>query len=161
MEITEIRVALREPVDLPGYREARGGARPGEYERRAGERRLKAYVTIIFDQCFVVRNVKIIEGKYGLFVAMPSRKPKLVCPGCHFKVEVGGRYCMQCGTSLPRPPEPMTSHDPEGFEAQAHRDIAHPITAEFRETIQSVVLEAYEKERTRLEGSTSSDRAES
>lgn len=36
--------------------------------------KLKAYVTVTFDNCFVVHNVKIIEGKTGLFIAMPSRK---------------------------------------------------------------------------------------
>ena len=35
---------------------------------------LKAYVTVTFDDSFVVHNVKIIEGSNGLFVAMPSRK---------------------------------------------------------------------------------------
>jgi stage V sporulation protein G len=40
----------------------------------AGEGKLKAYVTITFDDCFVVHNVKIIEGKSGVFIAMPSRK---------------------------------------------------------------------------------------
>ena len=38
------------------------------------EGKLKAYVTVTFDNCFVVHNVKIIEGKTGLFIAMPSRK---------------------------------------------------------------------------------------
>ncbi len=40
------------------------------------EDKLKAYVTIIIDNAFVVRNLKIIEGNNGLFVAMPSRKRK-------------------------------------------------------------------------------------
>ncbi len=40
------------------------------------EDKLKAYVTIIIDDAFVVRNLKIIEGNSGLFVAMPSRKRK-------------------------------------------------------------------------------------
>ena len=39
-----------------------------------GEGKLRAYVTVTFDDCFVVHNVKIIEGKNGLFIAMPSRK---------------------------------------------------------------------------------------
>ena len=39
-----------------------------------GEGKLRAYVTITFDNCFVVHNVKIIEGKEGLFIAMPSKK---------------------------------------------------------------------------------------
>jgi len=40
------------------------------------EDKLKAYVTIIFDNCFVVRDIKIINGNTGLFVAMPSKKRK-------------------------------------------------------------------------------------
>ena len=38
------------------------------------EGKLRAYVTVTFDNCFVVHNVKIIDGKSGLFIAMPSRK---------------------------------------------------------------------------------------
>lgn len=40
------------------------------------EDRLKAYVTITIDDCFVVRDLKIIKGNEGLFVAMPSKKRK-------------------------------------------------------------------------------------
>ncbi len=40
------------------------------------EERLKAYVTITLDDCFVVRDLKIIKGHAGLFVAMPSKKRK-------------------------------------------------------------------------------------
>jgi stage V sporulation protein G len=40
------------------------------------EGKLKAYVTLTFDNCFVVHNVKIIDGKNGVFIAMPSRKTK-------------------------------------------------------------------------------------
>ncbi len=39
-----------------------------------GDDKLKAYVTVTFDDCFVVHNIKVIEGKSGLFVAMPSRR---------------------------------------------------------------------------------------
>lgn len=38
------------------------------------EEKLKAYVTIVLDGCFVVRDLKIINGATGLFVAMPSKK---------------------------------------------------------------------------------------
>ena len=44
--------------------------------RVSGEGKLKAYVTVTFDACFVVHNVKVIEGKTGVFIAMPSRKTK-------------------------------------------------------------------------------------
>ena len=52
MEVTEVRVF---PVD---------------------EEKLKAYVTITIDNCFVVRDLKVIKGNNGLFVAMPSKKRK-------------------------------------------------------------------------------------
>jgi stage V sporulation protein G len=40
------------------------------------EDRLKAYVTLTIDDCFVIRDLKVIEGHSGLFVAMPSKKRK-------------------------------------------------------------------------------------
>lgn len=40
------------------------------------DEKLKAYVTITIDKCFVVRDLKIIQGKDGLFIAMPSKKRK-------------------------------------------------------------------------------------
>ncbi|ACM61467.1 stage V sporulation protein G [Caldicellulosiruptor bescii] len=38
------------------------------------EGRMKAIVSVTFDNCFVVHDIKIIEGQNGLFIAMPSRK---------------------------------------------------------------------------------------
>lgn len=38
--------------------------------------RLKAYATVVFDNCFIIRDLKVIEGQKGLFVSMPSRKRK-------------------------------------------------------------------------------------
>jgi len=38
------------------------------------EGKLKAYDTVTFDECFVIHNIKIIEGKTGVFIAMPSRR---------------------------------------------------------------------------------------
>lgn len=38
--------------------------------------KLKAYVTVTFDNTFVIHNVKVIEGKNGAFIAMPSRRTK-------------------------------------------------------------------------------------
>jgi len=40
------------------------------------EERLKAYVSITFDSCFIVKDLKVISGTNGIFVAMPSRKRK-------------------------------------------------------------------------------------
>lgn len=38
--------------------------------------RLKAYATVVFDNSFIVRDLKVIEGDKGLFVSMPSRRRK-------------------------------------------------------------------------------------
>jgi stage V sporulation protein G len=40
------------------------------------EERLKAYATITFDNCFIIRDLKVIQGNNGLFIAMPSKKRK-------------------------------------------------------------------------------------
>ena len=47
--------------------------------------RLKAFCSITFDNCFVIRDLKIIDGSNGPFVAMPSRKLTAHCPGCGMK----------------------------------------------------------------------------
>jgi len=41
-----------------------------------GEEKLKAFASIIFDDCFVVSDIKIIQGEQGLFVSMPSKRRK-------------------------------------------------------------------------------------
>ncbi|PIE04048.1 MAG: transcriptional regulator [Spirochaetales bacterium] len=66
--------------------------------------KLRAYVTITFDDLFVVHNLKIIEGDNGVFIAMPSRRTK------------NGEY----------------------------KDVAHPISTEFRTRLQEQILAAYE-----------------
>lgn len=46
------------------------------YTAREKSGRLKAYATIVFDNSFIVRDLKVIEGDKGLFVSMPSRRRK-------------------------------------------------------------------------------------
>jgi stage V sporulation protein G len=40
------------------------------------EEKLKAFVSIVFDQCFMVNDIKVIQGKEGLFISMPSRRKR-------------------------------------------------------------------------------------
>ncbi len=126
MEVTDIRIFLRE-----------SGA----------DSKLKAYATVTFDHAFVVRNIKVIEGTKGLFVAMPSERTKEPCSKCGHRNVVRSRFCNQCGSALspptPKSPEPG-GETPQGEGQAEHRDIAHPITMECREYIQRKVLEAYE-----------------
>lgn len=124
MEITEVRVSLR-----------------------GGEgKRLRSYATVTFDNAFVVRNIKIVEGNSGLFVAMPARKLKQFCPRCGKKVDIGSRYCNWCGVQLPPPPKDLT-REKQG----THQDLAHPINQEFRDYLQNKVLEAYYREKEKEE----------
>jgi stage V sporulation protein G len=40
------------------------------------EDKLKAFVSVVFDRCFMVNDIKVIQGKDGLFISMPSRRKK-------------------------------------------------------------------------------------
>ena len=62
--------------------------------------RLKAFCSITFDGDFVVRDVKVIEGTNGLFVAMPSRRITDRCPMCRNKNSLRARFCSECGARL-------------------------------------------------------------
>jgi len=104
------------------------------------EDKLKAFCSVTFDQCFVVRDIRVIEGSKGLFIAMPSRKLTVRCPGCNFKNVVRSNYCNQCGGSIDR----YLSEQVEQGRSKLHADVAHPILTEFREEIQDHVLDAYE-----------------
>ena len=123
MDITEVRIFLKNSPD----------------------KKLKAYATVTFDNAFVVRNIKVIEGNSGLFIAMPSRKIKQPCPKCGFRNEARSKYCNMCAASLPIQARPITE-DKDAAQSE-HKDIAHPITQSFREYLQKKVLEAYEQER--------------
>jgi stage V sporulation protein G len=123
VQITEVRVKLMED--------------PGE--------RLQAFCSITFDDAFVVRDLKIIEGTTGPFVAMPSRKLTAHCPQCGCKNHLRAAYCNQCGGRLR---EQTAAKDDDG-RAKLYADIAHPINSSCREMIQQRVIQAFEEERAR------------
>src|SRR3990167_6411171 len=70
------------------------------FQKEDNDKKLRAFATITFDDCFVVRDIKIIEGSRGCFVAMPSRRVKEPCLRCRHRNMVHSRYCNQCGASL-------------------------------------------------------------
>jgi stage V sporulation protein G len=120
MEISEVRVKLVQNKDD----------------------RLKAFCSITMDNAFVVRDIKIIEGGGGYFVAMPSRKMSDHCEKCGSKNHLRARYCNNCGTRLS---ENRAKKDLKG-RVKLHADIAHPINAVCRQTIQKRVIEAFQDE---------------
>jgi stage V sporulation protein G len=107
--------------------------------------RLQAFCSVTFDDAFVVRDLKIIEGTKGSFVAMPSRKLTDHCPQCGCKNHLRARYCNQCGGKLD---ESRATRDADG-RVKLHADIAHPINSACREVIQSAVLKAFQEEKER------------
>lgn len=107
--------------------------------------RLQAFCSVTFDDAFVVRDLKIIEGTKGSFVAMPSRKLTDRCHGCGCKNHLRARYCNLCGSKLD---EDRAIRDADG-RAKLHADIAHPINSACREVIQGAVLKAYQEEKVR------------
>jgi len=116
MEITDIRIKL---------------------SRRTGNR-VKAFATMTLDESFVVRDMRVIEGNKGLFVAMPSRPVKDPCPKCSYRNQLSSKYCANCGGEL--------QMDFPRDERVLHRDVAHPITQNMREYIQNKVIDAYKAE---------------
>jgi len=82
--------------------------------------RMKAIATITFDDCFVVRDIKVIDGQEGLFVAMPSRK------------SADGQF----------------------------RDVAHPIRQEFRDVIESKIIEIYNQIKDEVPAETPAENQE-
>jgi len=104
--------------------------------------RLRAFCTITLDGEFVVRDIKIIDGAKGLFVAMPSRKLMDHCPKCGSKNHLRAKFCNECGVRLPGNRAP----DPTEASGKLHVDVAHPINSECRSRLQRAILSAYENE---------------
>lgn len=123
MEITEIRIKLMEQ----------------------SEDRLRAFCSITINNAFVIRDLKIIDGSNGPFVAMPSRKLSGHCQRCRHKNHLRSHYCNHCGAKLQQ--QDSGSDSPQKLYA----DVAHPINSECREHIQNAVLTEFKTELARYQ----------
>ncbi len=103
--------------------------------------RLRAFCSITVDDAFVIRDLKIIDGTSGPFVAMPSRKLTAHCPQCNCKNHLRAQHCNQCGVRL----KMHAGKDQDG-KTKLYADIAHPINSECREFIQQRVIAAFQEE---------------
>ncbi|HZL33747.1 MAG TPA: SpoVG family protein [Tepidisphaeraceae bacterium] len=108
--------------------------------------RLKAFCSLTFDDTFVIRDVKLIDGNDGLFLAMPSRKLADHCPHCKEKNHLRARFCNQCGTRLNEERHLQYRSGNGQNRLKLHADIAHPINAESRAHLETRVLSEYEQE---------------
>lgn len=121
MQITEVRIKII------------GGGNP------------LAFACIEFDKSFVLHDLKVIRGKSGIFVAMPSRRKTDRCPQCGTKNHLRAAYCNSCGTQLD--PDRI-GHDPESTN-HLYSDIGHPIHSSCRQAISSAVIDEYHREQAR------------
>jgi stage V sporulation protein G len=126
MQLTEVRVSLC----------------------NSGAGRLRAYCSLTFDRAFVIRDVKLIEGHDGLFLAMPSRKLCDRCQRCGEKNHLRARFCNHCGGRLDERRQGRSNGNGANGQPRVplHADIAHPIDAECRADLQRQVLLAYDEE---------------
>jgi stage V sporulation protein G len=123
IEVTEVRIKLAGDIDD----------------------KLLGYCSITLNRSFVIKDVKIIRGDDGVFVAMPSRKITDKCPRCGFKNHLRANYCNECGERL-RGNRAET--DARG-RAKLHFDLVHPINSDIRDHVQQKIVQAYEAELAR------------
>lgn len=121
MEVTSCRIKL-----MPGNRADK----------------LMAFVAIVLDDMFVVRDLRIIAGKSGRFVSMPSRKVADRCGLCSSKNPLCARFCSRCGARLDEDRAFRGARE----QPKLHEDTAHPITHECRAMIERAVFAAYDAE---------------
>lgn len=124
MNITEVRVKLTE----------------------AKKNRLQAFCSITIDNDFVVRDLKIIEGYKGAFVAMPSRKLADKCTKCGCKNHLRARFCNDCGTKLDDKRALGEAREESRGKFKLYADTAHPINSKCRDEIEQKVLAAFKEE---------------
>ena len=104
--------------------------------------KLCGFASITLEGAIVIRDIKIICGEGGMFVAMPSRKLCDRCPRCSGKNHVRSRYCGDCGSRLARD----RAHQDDRARPRLYADIAHPINQSSRKYFERAILDAYEEE---------------
>lgn len=112
--------------------------KPGPYD----DPRLLAFCSVTLDGAFVVHDVRLIEGRGGPVVMMPSRRMEDKCPDCKARNALNARLCNQCGVKLA---DGRTLTGPDG-RPRRHADVAHPCSREVREGVERAVIAAYEAE---------------
>lgn len=116
------------------------------------EEKLKAFVSVVFDHCFMVNDIKVIQGKEGLFLSMPSRRKK----SGEFKdvahplnnetrrlleERVLGEYRRMAHDATPRRPDRDAAEEDEGQVAvtpQAHDEPEAPASPPSEKTLEEV-----------------------
>lgn len=109
-----------------------------------GIEKLVGYCAMTLNDAIVVKDIKVIEGDAGLFIAMPSRKITRHCPHCRTTNPVRANYCNECGKSVR---VKKIEKDRRGRE-RLHFDVVHPINAEVRAYVHDAIMSEVERVRS-------------
>lgn len=102
-----------------------------------------AFVSVEFDHCFVVKEIRLVKQGNRFLVAMPSKEKQIKCASCKARINRAEHRCV-CGTPLP----PLAEGESVSF------DIAHPIKKDFRTILDSRVVHEYLKTNPDQRGSS-------
>jgi stage V sporulation protein G len=105
--------------------------------------RVLAFCDVVLDNCFIIRDIKIIRGKKGPFISMPAKPITDRCPKCRERNEITARFCSRCGVKLG---SDRLIRDPRTGKPILDQDIVHPINTLTREMFSKRLLEAYHAE---------------
>ena len=101
--------------------------------KRCNNGRLLAYVAVVFDNSFIVRGLRLVQGD-KIHLAMPDKKVKYKCENCNSLCDFDSKFCKYCG-------KPFTCN-----ANGKHLDICHPIEYGFRTYLEETVIKEYMKE---------------
>jgi stage V sporulation protein G len=95
--------------------------------------RLCGYASIVFDDVFQVKNIRLINGKEGIFIVFPNKETLRPCPKCKVMTSYRHKFCYNCGDELA-----------VIIPAATYKDVCYPVTQEFHNVIAGAILAEYE-----------------
>lgn len=102
-----------------------------------GRNRLLAWVKVVINNSWVVKDIRIVRGSQRILVAMPSTYVQDYCPFCNRQNRVEANYCNWCGCQL----DSQRAYCGEGVTLV--KDLFHPLNNETRMAFEELVLNAY------------------
>lgn len=100
-----------------------------------------AYVNLVFERCFAVRDLRIISVNDRVILAMPNKELSRTFCNCGFRIPLGSRYCAMCG---------KPANAARRTNQRSHYDIAHPLDADYREYMEATILDRFSELREKL-----------
>lgn len=116
------------------------------HDDHCADERLLAYVSVTFDGSFVVRDLRLIQGRWRLFLSMPSRLMQDKCPQCHRRNALRAKFCQECGVRLADDRAVRGRCVEAVGRPRFYADVAHPVNPAFREKLEGAVLDAWDRE---------------